>query len=123
MSLKGTFSLTDAGLFFVHTSNDWTEPQRLTLGWKVLEHWKALSFFADRDRAYFAFDNRPACLQHDVVTFDDGTMPAWRFACPDRPAESVSRTPIPCPKVRSGIETRYRHGAWEKLLKTGWVLA
>ena len=30
---------------------------------------------------------------------------------------------IPCPKVRKGIETRYRNGFWEKLLKSGWVAA
>ena len=31
--------------------------------------------------------------------------------------------PIPKPKVRKGIEVRYRYGRWEKLLKTGWTTA
>lgn len=32
--------------------------------------------------------------------------------------------PIPCPKVRAGIETRFHRGAWEKYLKSkGWVTA
>lgn len=32
--------------------------------------------------------------------------------------------PIPCPKVRKGIDTQWRNGKWEKYLKTrGWVLA
>ena len=31
--------------------------------------------------------------------------------------------PVPMPKVRKGIETRYRNGRWEKLLKKGWVAA
>lgn len=32
--------------------------------------------------------------------------------------------PIPVPKVRRGIETRYRNGKWEKYLKAqGWVSA
>jgi hypothetical protein len=31
---------------------------------------------------------------------------------------------IPCPKVRKGIETRWRFGAWQKYLKSeGWVRA
>ena len=31
---------------------------------------------------------------------------------------------IPCPKVRAGIETRFRNGRWEKWLKAkGWVPA
>ena len=29
-------------------------------------------------------------------------------------------TEIACPKVRKGIETRYRNGSWQKLLKSGW---
>lgn len=33
-------------------------------------------------------------------------------------------TPLSCPKVRKGIETRYRSGVWEKYLKqSGWVRA
>jgi hypothetical protein len=31
--------------------------------------------------------------------------------------------PIPCPKVRKGINTQYRFGVWEKELKTGWCKA
>ena len=32
--------------------------------------------------------------------------------------------PIPCPKVRKGIQTRYDHGYWMKYLKSeGWVAA
>ena len=30
--------------------------------------------------------------------------------------------PVPCPKVRKGMETRWYRGRWEKYLKTkGWV--
>lgn len=32
--------------------------------------------------------------------------------------------PIPCPKVRAGIETRWRDGYWQKHLRSkGWVAA
>jgi hypothetical protein len=37
--------------------------------------------------------------------------------------EYNERLPIPCPKVRKGIETRWRNGEWVKLLKTGWMRA
>ena len=30
---------------------------------------------------------------------------------------------VPCPKVKSGVETRYYNGQWQKLLKTGWKAA
>jgi hypothetical protein len=37
---------------------------------------------------------------------------------------AFERTPIPCPKVRKGVETRYAHREWQKYLKTaGWVPA
>ena len=31
--------------------------------------------------------------------------------------------PIPCPKVRKGIPTRWRNTRWEKYLATGWTAA
>ena len=34
------------------------------------------------------------------------------------------KTPIPCPKVRAGIMTRYNSGEWQKYLKAkGWCTA
>ena len=34
----------------------------------------------------------------------------------------TEETEVPCPKVRAGIETRWRDGRWQKYLKTkGWV--
>ena len=38
-------------------------------------------------------------------------------------AEFTIREPIPCPKVRKGIETRYMAGQWTKSLATGWIPA
>ena len=38
-------------------------------------------------------------------------------------AEFVETVSIDCPKVRKGIETRWRNGSWEKCLKSGWVSA
>jgi hypothetical protein len=38
-----------------------------------------------------------------------------------QPIATESR-PLPCPKVRAGIETRYEAGRWRKYLKAkGWV--
>lgn len=30
---------------------------------------------------------------------------------------TISEVPLPCPKVRKGIETRYRYGRWEKAVR------
>ena len=36
--------------------------------------------------------------------------------------DHVDITPIECPKVRKGIETRYWNGRWQKYLKSeGWI--
>jgi hypothetical protein len=39
--------------------------------------------------------------------------------------EHFEKEPIPCPKTRKGIDTRYHYGQWEKYLKSrgGWVAA
>jgi hypothetical protein len=37
---------------------------------------------------------------------------------------TIRRDPLPCPRVRAGVETRYRSGRWEKWTKrAGWVAA
>ena len=46
--------------------------------------------------------------------------------CPlagDSRCERIEQQPIPCPKVRAGIDVRYRDGRWQKCLKTGWTNA
>jgi hypothetical protein len=49
------------------------------------------------------------------------------IALPDRGRTQCIKQeiiPIPCPKVRKGIETRWRNSRWEKYLKSeGWVIA
>ena len=57
----------------------------------------------------------------------DKAFPNLRFVLPlqgQTQAEIIENTPIPCPKVRTGIETRWnsRYEFWEKYLKAkGWV--
>lgn len=51
--------------------------------------------------------NRLYCLQNGGQTLPIATVSA----------------PIPCPKVRRGVQVRYRDGVWQKCLKKGWVYA
>lgn len=40
------------------------------------------------------------------------------------PAIITEESEVECPKVRAGIETRWKDGCWQKYLKTkGWVAA
>lgn len=38
-------------------------------------------------------------------------------------ATKIEFVDIPCPKVKKGINTRYKNGKWEKELKSGWCSA
>lgn len=64
--------------------------------------------------------------------FDGRTAVRWSVYCGNGSyldivaAETAEQTvdDLPCPKVRKGIETRYRYGKWEKYSKReGWVTA
>jgi hypothetical protein len=50
-----------------------------------------------------------------------------QFRLPDggkTKAVAIDKEPISAPKVRHGVELRYRHGYWQKYLKQrGWVAA
>lgn len=52
-------------------------------------------------------------------------MKVLKYSLPgDKHADLVENIPIPCPKVRAGIETRYKNERWQKYLKSsGWVTA
>jgi hypothetical protein len=54
---------------------------------------------------------------------DDWHGPGYSVWFPGYQTGRTAVEPIPRPKVRAGIETRYRYGRWEKLLKKGWVPA
>ena len=52
--------------------------------------------------------------------------PEWKIQLKDG-GKTLSietlKEPIPCPKTRKGINTRWNNGHWEKELKTGWCTA
>jgi hypothetical protein len=44
----------------------------------------------------------------------------WCDCIGNRSAVRVETVPVERPKVRKGIELKWRYGKWQKLLKTGW---
>ncbi len=60
------------------------------------------------------------------VIFFDGGIRQEICLCELGQTKSIcnEQEPVPCPKVRKGIKTRWHLGCWEKLLQTnGWVRA
>jgi hypothetical protein len=55
------------------------------------------------------------------IFFDTGIRRTLYLADSSAKPIAFETEPYPCPKVRKGIETRYRDGRWEKYLKSsGW---
>jgi hypothetical protein len=119
--MKGTIEVENEGtsheVIFVRYETTWSsEPVLQTMWWRV-------------DRVV-RDPYRPAWPKTgDVVVSrgsDDWSGPGYSVRFPgNRQAERDAREPIPCPKVRVGVETRWNRytSQWEKLLKKGWVRA
>lgn len=127
MAMEGTLKSRNGKLYVLYTSDEYSEPFRQYLWWRVLE---------TRGTGY---GERPEA--GDIATSTGGGE--WRTRNPSThrstglvstgtgstQAEtmrtstcSVERVSIPPPTI-SGKELRWRDGRWEKLLAKGWVPA
>lgn len=120
MGLKGTLEEKDGRLCIRYESRDDMEPTLRIMYWPVIRYTgngygylpKAGDCVEDvREGTWIASD----CVSKKVT----GTV----FMDSKAQAIHYTKEQIACPKVRNGVETRYRDGAWQKLLKRGWVRA
>ena len=96
----------------------WSEPLQIT-------RW--YPFTKDARREFEHLAGHPAVDERDGWYSIGGRIGSYgpvRLHMPDGGntlpvAEEL--TPIPCPKVRAGLITRYEDGAWQKRMKSGWV--
>ena len=118
--MRDTTDYRDGWLCIKSQDNMDSEPRLITQWYPVVEghrfefeHLLGLDAFNERDGWYSVKTGYGTYGYQRMRCFDGGaTVPI---------AHEV--TPIPVPKVRKGIETRYRNSSWQKLLKTGWVTA
>lgn len=99
--------------------DDWLEPFRITYLWPLqqtprsyVEH--LIGQEVRSNSASYAYSFTWGGRDHIFRLPDGGQTKAL----------SMTKAPVPCPKVRAGIETRWRGGYWQKYLKAkGWVAA
>ena len=103
--------------YHVVTSNtEYAQPVRVLTGWRVLN-------------ARVTGPPAPelqAGLEVQYLTGSNDTWQTYRHGAylilTTEHEGWTSAAPLPCPKVRAGVETRYRDGRWQKYLKArGWV--
>ena len=110
----------DGWLCIAQTDNGYSTPERSTLYYPIMR--------VGPEEAEGCYGPIPKQVRScgDGIYYDGVRRYALAENGKTKPMfhESV---PVPCPKVRAGIQTRwvYSHGSsrWEKLLKTGWVSA
>lgn len=112
MTMTGKLKTRNGQLYVLYTYNEFAEPFRRRLWWRVLE--------VHRD-AYRPTDPEP----EDELTYQRGGH--WRAGnrytvVTGDEAELDERERVPPPPSR-GKELRWHDGQWERLLRTGWVAA
>lgn len=120
MALIGTIEKTD-GTFYVASSDpDYFKPALRTIRWKIIGAAPANGNYGPVPR-----------LDENVgaeVTLRGGNFELYRngayLILLTEENGTVSHEPIPMPKVRAGIATRYDGGRWQKYSKReGWTRA
>jgi hypothetical protein len=116
--LTGTVRQTGRDWYVDHSYPKFGEPAMITVSWRVIGGTRKESYGPAPELApgltvqceigakWYAYDRGNYLI---LDTEHEGT---------------VAERPLPCPKVRAGVETRYHDGRWEKYLKArGWVAA
>ena len=115
--MEGTLRTHDGKLYVLYTYDEYTEPFRQHIWWRVLETHGT------------GYGERPAA--GDIATRSDNGVWRTRDSATHRStgsvstgggstrAEVVDRVNIPPPVVK-GKNLRWNEGRWEKLLARGW---
>jgi len=132
----------DGKLFIRNEDTDHDKPIKRCLWWPVIRTSGYIPCWfvpQDTDSEYCRVcENRRGSVLHDLAgdtlrvggrdgRYGGSLRNGVRYELwidPRANAVKVEETPIPCPKVRKGIETRFYRGTWQKYLKAaGWTAA
>jgi hypothetical protein len=121
MSLVGKLVERDGALFVVYESTRYSEPILDRLWWRV----ERVNRNPYNARWPQAGDTAKKSAGDGGVwhCWNDGGVTGDVVFNPKTEAAHRDVEPVPCPKVRRGVKTRWKDGRWEKLLKSGWTPA
>jgi hypothetical protein len=123
-TLRGTMVRLDGKLVIRYETANWSEPTRVIMYYPLSEDRSSGAPWRLEGRAVVSTgygEWRGAPEDPDFWQLRNATAVALNGDKTE--AVKVEREPIPCPKVRAGIQTRWHEGRWEKLMKKGWVAA
>jgi hypothetical protein len=122
MNRKMTVDWRDGWLCVHDTDDDFSTPTRTHTWWPVRQVPRS---DAEPIIGREAFEGRPGSYSARTAPYPAGYWVELPLLAGGQTRPLATATePIPQPRVRKGIETRYRTGRWEKYLKaSGWVTA
>lgn len=116
--LTGTLRRIGGAWFVDHSYNLSDEPVRVTIRWRVVGMQAAPGNYGPAPEAV---DGVEVTHVRDSDRFELYRHGA-RLLIDTEHEGAILRELVPAPRVRSGTETRYRLGGWEKYTKRGgWV--
>ena len=119
---NATSTVKDGFLCIRYTDGYSNEPKRVILYWPVCRY-DADCHAHLIDKEAFDANNGSFSVRNGSSPYSGWTTLPLREGGTTKPI-AVEHERIEPPKVRKGIEIRYRSGRWEKYLKSqGWVMA
>jgi hypothetical protein len=121
MALQGKIIALEHSKFgFEYVTTDYNKPERIRQVWPIASLKSEGMSYCRVDEAI----GKPASITDGRVScyLGNGNWVRGELSNLGQTASlSIEITPIPCPKCRR--ETRWHNGAWQKLMKKGWVPA
>jgi hypothetical protein len=121
MNLDGVVDYRDGWLCVRYDDNHFDRPERIQTFWPVRQ--ESRSYVQDLIGSPASYDGHgsyAALIPGTIRMYE--RLPLLNGGQTQPIATNVE--PLPCPKVRKGIPTKYARGQWWKLLKTeGWIPA
>lgn len=122
--MKGTIEYRDGWMCVKTVDTNFNEPVQVTQYWPICRASAYDIQLCDLTGCEAEFDHNG----NVYYKMGHSTSAIWsRNQCLYDGSKTVciatDSAPLPCPKVRKGVETRYRNGRWEKCLRTGWTAA